>query len=218
GIEFSTDYGKTELHIIALGVRPEHYEAITERVEVMLESKRRANELLIARLIEGGYAIDTGRMREGCLGDINRAHIATELVRCGYATDRGDAFSRILNKGGKFYTEPKRLDVFETISFIKSLGLCAILAHPLLNLTRGELEVFLPLAKEQGLDAMECIYSEYTEDDTRYSFELIKKHGLLPSGGSDYHGKNKPTIKLGRGIDNISISLSVWNDLTERIK
>ena len=54
GIEFSTDYGRTELHIIALGVRPEHYEVITKRVDVMLEGKRRANEELIARLIAAG--------------------------------------------------------------------------------------------------------------------------------------------------------------------
>lgn len=218
GIEFSTDYGKTELHIIALGVLPEHYEVITEQVDKMLEGKRRANEELIERLLAAGYNIDTVRMREGCLGDINRAHIATELVRCGYATDRSDAFRRILNKGGKFYIEPKRLDVFETISFIKSLGLAAILCHPLLNLTRDELEVFLPQAIESGLDAMECIYSEYSDADTEYSLQLCKSHGILVSGGSDYHGRNKPTISLGVGEGNLDIPLSIYLDIKERIK
>lgn len=217
GIEFSTDYGRTELHIIALGVRPEHYEVITKRVDVMLEGKRRANEELIARLIAAGYEIDTVRMREGCQGDINRAHIATELVRCGYAKDRGDAFATLLAKGGRFYIEPKRLDVFETISFIKSLGLVCILAHPLLNLERDELEVFLSRAIDAGLDAMECIYSEYGEGDTEYSLQLAERFGLLVSGGSDYHGKNKPTISLGRGEGNLEIPFSLWEAMKTRI-
>ena len=218
GIEFSTDYGKTELHIIALGVRPEHYQAITERVDVMLDGKRQANEELCARLIAAGYKIDTVRMREGCLGDINRAHIATELVRCGYVKDRGEAFATLLRKGGEFYIEPKRLDVFETIAFIKSMGLVAVLAHPLLNLTRAELEGFLPSAIEAGLDAMECIYSEYDEDMTEYSLNLAKRMGLLVSGGSDYHGRNKPTISLGTGEGNLDIPLSLWEDMKGRIK
>ena len=218
GIEFSTDYGSTELHIIALGVKPTHYAAITERVDVMLDGKRRANEDLCRRLIEAGYNIDTKRMREGCLGDINRAHIATELIRCGYVKDRGEAFATLLRKGGEFYIEPKRLDVYETIAFIKSMGLAAILAHPLLNLTKAELEEFLPKAIEAGLDAMECIYSEYDDEMTEYSLRLADKAGLLVSGGSDYHGRNKPTISLGVGEGNLYIPISVWENIKSRIK
>lgn len=218
GIEFSTDYGSTELHIIALGVRHEHHAAITERVDVMLDGKRRANDELVARLISAGYNIDTVRMREGCLGDINRAHIATELVRCGYVKDRSEAFATLLRKGGEFYIEPKRLDVYETIAFIKSMGLASVLAHPLLNLSRAELEDFLPSAIEAGLDAMECIYSEYDEDMTRYSLDLADRMGLIVSGGSDYHGRNKPTISLGKGKGDLVIPLSVWENIKSRIK
>lgn len=212
GIEFSTDYHGTELHVIALGVSPSAYPRINELVDEVTERKRLAMEKLLTDLIEAGYAIEPARIRDGACGIINRAHIATELVRCGYASSRSDAFDRILYSGGPFYCSPKYTDTLECVDFVRSLGAVSVLAHPFLNLPdEGVVKVLTDMRGR--LDAMEVLYSEYDEATTARSFELIGQFGLLPSGGSDFHGKNKPDISLGTGRGGLSIPLSFARDM-----
>lgn len=91
------------------------------------------------------------------------------------------------------------------IDFIKSIDAVPVLAHPFLNLTKSELEILLPLAKKQGLVGMECYYSLYSITTTKEAVELAEKFELKYSGGSDFHGENKPDIKLGIGKGNLEI-------------
>lgn len=212
GIEFSTDYCGTELHIVALGVSPSAYPKINALVDELTERKRLAMEKLLSDLIEAGYAIDPVRVREGACGIINRAHVATELVRCGYASSRSDAFDRILYSGGPFYCSPKYTDTLECVDFVRSIGAVSVLAHPFLNLP--DEGVVRALTDMRGsLNAMEVLYSEYDEATTARSFALIEEFGLLPSGGSDFHGKNKPDISLGTGRGGLNIPLSFARDM-----
>ena len=115
------------------------------------------------------------------------------------------AFSKLLSPKCGYYVSPKRPDACDTIAFIKSIGAVAILCHPFLNLTEEELLAFLPLAKASGLDAMETEYSTYDEATTQKAKEIAKQFGLLESGGSDFHGENKPDISVGKGRGNLAI-------------
>lgn len=207
GIEFSTDYHGTELHVIALGVREESYPVINAMVDEIRVRKKDAMDKLVADLIAAGYELDRGKIYSGVQGIINRAHVATELVRCGYATTRSDAFDRILYSGGPFYREPKYIATEECIGFIESIGAVSVLAHPLLNIDVDTLRGLLTSVKGR-LHAMEVVYSEYDEEKSEISYALIGEFGLLPSGGSDFHGKNKPDIALGVGRGNLVIPLS----------
>ena len=205
GIEFSTDYEGTELHIIALGVKPEVYPEINAIMDEVRERKRLAMDKLVLDLIEAGYQVDAERIHDGVKGIINRAHVATELVRCGYAESRADAFDRILYSGGPFYKEPKYSPAGEIVDFIRKIGAVSILAHPFLNLkTEERVRTFLDTVRGR-LDGIEVYYSEYTDEQTRISKALAEEYGLYVSGGSDYHGKNKPEISLGVGYGNLVI-------------
>ena len=209
GIEFSTDYLGTELHIIALGIKPESYEAINSAMDEVRDRKRLAMDKLLDDLIAAGYNIDTEKIREGVKGIINRAHVATELVRCGYATSRGDAFGRILYSGGPFYKEPKYAPATEMIDFISDIGAISILAHPFLSLkTEERIRAFLDTVRGR-LSGMEVYYSEYSDEQTEISVSLAEEYGLLASGGSDFHGKNKPEISLGKGYGNLAVPLEL---------
>lgn len=212
GIEFSTDYNGTELHLLALGFGPDAYPRINGVVEELIERKHAAIEGLIDDLIAAGYRIDRDRIHEGALGIVNRAHVATELVRLGYAKSRSDAFDRILYSGGPFYRAPKYIDISECADFIKSIGAVSVLAHPFLNIGYERVREVLGLLRGR-LDAMEVIYSEYDEKTTEASAALVREFGLLPSGGSDFHGKNKPDISLGTGRGNLRIPLSFARDM-----
>ncbi len=213
GIEFSTEWRGKELHILALGLSEEHFPAITSLVDEMLARKKKSNDELIDRLIAAGYKISRERIFSLARGVINRARVAAELIRCGYVKDREEAFSHLLAKGGGYYFEPKYLDTLDVISFIREIGAFPVLAHPLLNISVELLRELLPLAVAAGLGAMEVIYSEYNEQQTALSLDLVREFGILPSGGSDFHGKNKCDISLGTGKGELRVPLGFAQDM-----
>lgn len=208
GVEFSVEYLGEDLHILALFVEPEHFDAVDNLVALPDRWKREGNLDLAERLTRAGYPIDYAALEAATPGGhVNRAHFGLELVRLGYAESVEDAFRRFLKVRCGYYTPPKRLDALETVAFIRSIGAVAVLAHPWLNLkTREQLEEFLTLAVRAGLDGMEVRYSKFSPEESNLALEIAEKYGLLPSGGSDYHGiAVKPDISMGTGRGNLEV-------------
>lgn len=212
-VEFSTEYTGIELHVLALYIKPEGYAAINEILDDFKRRKEQSNIALVKALNDAGFDVDYETIR-GKHSYVNRAHIAEIMVEKGYAQSVKDAFKRYLSPDQAYYTPPKRLDVFETIRFIKSLGAVAVLAHPFLNLNEEQLRAFLPKAVSCGLDAIETLYAKYDPETTALAKQLAKQYGLLESGGSDFHGTTKPDIALGTGRGDLKIPM----DLLERLK
>jgi predicted metal-dependent phosphoesterase TrpH len=206
GVEISTDYGEKELHILALFVRPEHYDAITDLMEEMLRRKEESNVALVDTLFRAGYPVDYAAIKARTPnGQVNRALIAAELARLGYVEDIQDAFKKLLSPKRGLYTPPKRISSYEAIRFIKSLGCTAVLAHPFLNMDTAMLRGFLPEAVACGLDGMETVYSKYSPEETALAIRIAQEFGLKNSGGSDFHGQNKPDIAIGTGRGDLKI-------------
>ena len=215
GIEFSTDYGEIELHIVGMFVDPCHFDAVNELVGELRRRKEESNLTLIANLAADGYDIDYDEIKNGAKGIVNRAHIAAKLTEKGYTGSIKDAFDTLLSKESKYYVQPRRLDVFETVKFIKSIGAVAVLAHPFLNLSERELREFLPLAKACGLDAMETVYSTYDDATAALAAKMAHEFGLKESGGSDFHGERKPDIALGVGRGNLRVPDDFIRELSQ---
>ena len=206
GIEFSTDYEGTELHILALFIQPEDYEPVTALLERMVAEKEQSNLALIQALKYAGIVLDYSAIKAGTPnGQVNRAVIAAEMVRRGYCGSIKEAFSRWLSPKRGFFTPPKRLDVFEVLRFIRSRGAVSVLAHPFLNLDEGKLRVFIQEARDWGLNGMEVFYPLFDEEKTQLAEVISEEFDLLKSGGSDFHGANKPDISLGTGKENLWI-------------
>lgn len=219
GVEFSTEYQGAELHVLGLFIQPRDYGAVTALLTEMLARKEQSNRTLIAALNQHGIAVDYDAIKAGIpCGQVNRAVIAAEMVRKGYSDSVSEAISHWLSIQRGFYRPPRRLDAFETIHFIKSIGAIAVLAHPFLNLNEGALRAFLPRAKDAGLDAMEVYYPRFDEDTTALARRMAEEYGLLPSGGSDFHGENKPDISLGTGTGKLRIPYAVLDDLKNLLK
>lgn len=198
GVEFSTDYGNTELHILALFLQPEHYTPITNLLEQAARRKEASNRALADALRNGGYLLDYDAIKANTpRGQVNRAHFAAELTRLGYTHTRQEAFETLLAPECGFYVPPARISSLEAIRFIKSLDAVAVLAHPFLSLDEKTLREFLPMAISAGLDAMETAYSQYSQETTALAEAIAVEYGLKCSGGSDFHGANKPQIPLG---------------------
>ena len=206
GVEFSTDYQGTELHILALFVQPAHYAAIEALTADFHRRKDRSNIDLVENLNKAGYDIDLAAIKAATPGGyVNRALIAAALTEKGYTASIQAAFKELLHPARGYYTPPKRPDAFETIRFIKSMGCAAVLAHPFLNLDEEALRIFLPEAKEAGLDGMEVLYSKFDANTTARANALAEAFALLKSGGSDFHGGNKPDISIGVGRGDLKI-------------
>lgn len=219
GTEFSTDYNGTELHILGLFLKPEHFPVITDLLEDYRFRKEKSNVDLVEKLRAAGYAIDYESIKNSTPeGQVNRALIAAELTRLGYTESIQDAFKKLLSPKCGYYVPPTRPSPFETIRFIKSLGAVAVLAHPFLNLNEAELREFLTEAVPCGLDAIETLYSTYDEETTVTAQKIADEFGILHSGGSDYHGGNKPHIQMGVGQGNLAIPQDLMTALESRTR
>jgi predicted metal-dependent phosphoesterase TrpH len=216
GVEFSTEYRGIELHILALWLDSAHFAEVTALLEDFRIRKEKSNEDLVAALAKDGMVIDYEAVKAATGGYINRAHIAAELTRLGYAESIKAAFKGLLSPGAGYYTPPQRLDAYDAIRFIKSIGAVAVLAHPFLNLDEAGLRAFLPEAVSAGLDGMETLYPRYSPEETASAQSIAEEFGLLPSGGSDFHGENKPDIALGTGTGELRVPCRFLDKLKAR--
>lgn len=191
GSELTTDYKGNEVHLLCLFITKENIHSVYDFTSAQILRKDESNVVLANKLRESGYNISLDTLKEKYGKNINRAHFAKELVLNGHFNDTAEAFDTVLKSGNGFYFPPKRVGLFEAIKLVRSWGCVPVIAHPLLSVTRNELEELLPVAKECGLVGMEVYYPKFTEEDKNYLHSLCQKYGIIPSGGSDYHGNMK---------------------------
>lgn len=215
GVEFSTADNGTELHILGLFISPETHYTINEYIDRAATLKEESNYRLVKRLREHGYDITYVEILENSKGHVNRANIAAELVKKGYIESIDWAFKNILHKDYGLYEPPERLSSIDTIRFIREIGAVAVWAHPYFHMTFDQAEEFLPRAVAAGLQGMETMYSTYDEDMTQKAREVCRRFGICESGGSDFHGANKPHISLGKGKGNLCIPYEFYEKLHE---
>ena len=215
GVEISTAYGDTELHIVGLFLPPEKLDAVTELTDSFNRKKEESNRLLVKNLNRAGYRLDYDEIRRSHPeGTVNRAVIAAALLEKGYVPSIDAAFKGLLHKKGGYYIPPERLSAFDAIAFLRSVGAVPVLAHSFLNLkTEGSLRQFLSEAVPHGLAAMETMYSSYTPETTATARRIAREFGLVESGGSDFHGQTKPHIALGCGKGSLAVRASFAENL-----
>ena len=218
GVEISTGYLGKEVHIVGLFLEQEKYAELKDFLGVINRRKEESNRALVAALHTAGYELSYGEIRERHQGNVNRAVIAAELLRKGYIREMKEAFCGVLSAKNGLYTPPERIPALEAVHFLHSIHAVPVLAHPFISLTERELWTFLPEAKEQGLAAMETRYSTYSPEMTAAGCAIAQALRLLESGGSDFHGDNKPDIRLGSGTGTLTVpygfaqTLRAWKE------
>ncbi len=219
GIEISADYFGTELHILGLFINEKYFDIIESKMLEFHKLKEISNINLIKILNKNGYKINYDYIKSKTPdGFVNRAHIASELTSLGYTKSINEAFKTVLSKKHGFYTPPKRITVFEALEILTEINAVSILAHPLLNLSKDNLSGFLKIAKDKGLKGIESRYSLFSIEETQYLENLADEYSLLKSGGSDFHGLNKPDILLGTGKGNLNVPFEFYENLNNAVK
>ena len=218
GIEISAEYSPGTMHILGYFINAESASFNATLVDLR-EARERRNPQIAERLQALGFDIayeDVERLAGNTV--VGRPHFARLLVERGYAESIQDAFNRFLGKGAAAYVEKARLSPAASIALIHDAGGVAVLAHPyqLKLASQEEVERMIVELAALGLDGIEAIYSRHSEDERRAYAEMARRHGLLVTGGSDYHGSYKPDIGIVRGKGDLAVPYELLDELKQR--
>jgi 3',5'-nucleoside bisphosphate phosphatase len=183
GVELSAVEGELETHVLGLHLQDT---GVLERgLGELREMRGRRAAVIVERLNGIGVQItlDDVLLQAG-EGAIGRPHVARALVADGWATDVRDAFDRYLGAGRPAYVAKDQLGMREAIAMVHAAGGLAVLAHPGSAGTRERLESLAAL----GMDGVEVKHPSHSSQDTTRLRALAEQLGLIPSGGSDWHG------------------------------
>jgi hypothetical protein len=183
GVELSAVEGDTETHLLGLHLRDT---AVLERGLGELREMRGRRAVRIVELLQSQgvqVTLDDVLLQAGD-GAIGRPHVARALVADGWATDVRDAFDRYLGAGRSAYVAKDQLGMGEAIAMVHAAGGLAILAHPGAGGTRERIEALAAL----GLDGVEVKHPSHSSQDVARLRAFVDQLGLIPSGGSDWHG------------------------------
>ena len=204
GIELSSRYGKT-IHILGYFLRTES-PALTRVLEGIVTERDERNRKMAALMAADGIRVDYDEMKQRFGTAIGRPNFGQVLVELGLAESVQDAFDRFIEKGQRYYLPRKMLSIERSVEVIREAGGVPVLAHPFqYKLEESALRQLIEHCMDHGLLGLECRYSLYDEEQCRYLISLAKEYGLTPTGGSDYHGANKPRIALGTGTGSLAV-------------
>ncbi len=214
-VELSCQFHKGNMHLLGyyIDMKDQEFLKVLARVQA---ARAERNPKILAKLQELGISITMEELKEMASGgQIGRPHIARALVKKGAVRDVGQAFEKYLKRGGKAYAPKSILSPAEAISAVLKAGGIPVLAHPfsLKADTTEELQSIIIDLKSKGLQGVECIYSEHSPEFTQQLIQITRALDLAVTGGSDYHGKAKPYIKLGRGKGSLTIPYSCVEEL-----
>ncbi len=220
GIELSTKLGGASVHMLAyFPVRPPSAE-FREWLLFLQESRRDRNRRLIDRLQGLGVAITLEEVERQGRSLTARPHFARVLVEKGYAKDIQDAFDQFLDEHAKGYVQRQEVPVDEAVKRVVAAGGIASMAHPIRVAKNNwdTLAEYVGSMSRSGMKAIEVFHSDHTPENVAYYQSLARRFSLAETGGSDFHGGNKPLISLGTGLrGNLCVPDSVLADLKKAV-
>jgi predicted metal-dependent phosphoesterase TrpH len=180
--------------VLAYFVDPQD-SAFEARLGWLRENRGRRIELMVEKLNALGYAVSLDRVREIAKGgSLGRPHLAEALFEAGHVPTYDSAFSTLISKDSPAYVSRVGLAPLEAVALARKHGGVPSLAHPG---TVVDLERLLPQLVEAGLVGMECYYGAHTPAFTAQCLRLSARYGLVPTGGSDFHGRGDHGTDLG---------------------
>jgi predicted metal-dependent phosphoesterase TrpH len=192
--ELNTESEWGDVHVLAYFVDP-HDAALEERLRELRENRGRRIDMMVGKLNALGYAVSLDRVREIARGgSLGRPHLAQALFEAGHVPTYDSAFDTLISKDSPAYVSRVGLAPLEAVALVRKHGGVPSLAHPG---TVVDLERLLPLLVEAGVVGMECYYASHTPAFTALCVRLSVRYSLVPTGGSDFHGRGDHGADLG---------------------
>ena len=200
GIEINTDVSGGEVHVLGyfLEYQRPAFQAI---LQVLRDARERRGQRMVELLNEQGINISWERVRQIAQGAVGRPHVAQALLEAGYVQTIGEAFDKYIGKGCYAYVPRYKLTPEDAVRLIASANGLPVIAHPADLPGLDELRNWLPGLCEAGMAGLETYYGPYTPEQEQVLRALADKYGLIPTGGSDFHGPGiHPTPLGGRPV------------------
>jgi 3',5'-nucleoside bisphosphate phosphatase len=190
GVEVSTDVPHGEVHVLGYFIDYTDAELIKKLVELRGSRKIRAQKM-IAKLANLGIHIEWDRVQEiAGSGSVGRPHVAQAIIEKGYVQSSKEAFVKYIGREGPAYAEREKMTPEEVVELLVRVGGLPVLAHPA---DTENLEDLIPRLQRVGLIGLEVYYSNYNPRSIQQLASIAHKHGLIATGGSDYHGLDNTT-------------------------
>jgi len=192
GVELSAFHDDREVHVLALHLS--NLEALEKRLEELRALRVTRAEKIVAKLntLEIPITMDEV-LQQSNGGAVGRPHVARALIARGVVHDFRDAFMRYLGGNGSAFVQKDKLSFADAIGIAHEAGAIAIWAHPAEGGRRERME---PLVAA-GLDGIEIRHPSHSGEDMKRLQALTDFFGLVPSGGSDWHGASDGPRRLG---------------------
>lgn len=210
---------KGSVHILGYGIDP-HHTGLCALLKKLMTARENRNPKIIARLNEMGMDLSIEELNQITGGgSAGRPHIAQLMIKKKMASSIDDAFDRFLGKDKPAYVNKFRAPMDQAIGAINAAGGIAVLAHPYLNNIHEPsiFETFLLTLKSMGLGGIEAMYPEHPREAAHLYCRLARKHGLLITGGTDFHGQVTPNIQVGIGDGTFHVPYSIYEALAAHL-
>ena len=206
GVELSTEYKEKEIHMVGLFL-DETNPRLLEHLTRFRDNRKNRNLKMYELLQQEGFDITKEALQEMFPDAVlTRAHVARFLLDKGYIKSISEAFEKYIGDGCRCNVPREKISPQEAIELIHHAGGKAILAHPILyHMSDQRLRELITDCVSCGLEGIEALYSTYQPGDERYIRRLADEYNLKLSGGSDFHGSNKPQIHLGSGMGDLAV-------------
>jgi predicted metal-dependent phosphoesterase TrpH len=192
GVELSAMDGAREVHVLGLHVSGD--DDLEQQLAAFRTARLTRAVRIVERLNQLGVPVTVASVLANAAGGaVGRPHIARAIVDGGWVRDTRDAFDRYLGAGRPAFVPKLRLSVGDAIQLVHRAGGLAIMAHPGADGTRARVEAFVAL----GLDGLEVRHPGHSAEDVARLAALVEHFGLVPSGGSDWHGTGEGLRMLG---------------------
>ncbi len=213
GIPDSLDNGQA-LHLLGYFIRPSDPGLASELV-LLKKARAERNPRIVAKLNALGIPLrmeHVERIADG--GQVGRPHMAAALVEMGAVPSQEAAFDRYLAQGRPAYEEKFRLPAPRAIAAIKGAGGLAVMAHPgSLSMDDRSLERLVAVLSDMGLAGMEAYYPGHTPSMIKKFSRMARRAGLFVTGGTDFHGDNKPSVAMGSGKGDLFVPFSLYEEM-----
>ena len=209
GIELAAEYTNIEIHILGYYIQPQST-ALRQKLDSIIDNRKQRNIQMLDRLNNLGLTITEEDLRIGgpAKAVFTRAHFATALYQKGYVKTRSEAFDLYIGHGKPAYIRRTRPQT--CIETIHAAGGLAVLAHPkLYGFESNQLNHLIKELTALGLDGIETFYPTHNEENIAELLILCESYGLFPTGGSDFHGSNKPGLDIGTGYGELKIPYEI---------
>ena len=206
GIELSTQYKDKDVHIVGLFIDWKD-PSFNARLREFADARIYRNRKMCRLLTQGGYPITYEALEEAFPDTvITRAHFAQYLLDRGMISSIDEAFRKLIGDDCPYFVPREKISPQSAVSFLLSFGAVPILAHPMqYKFSEKELCELLTSLCGIGLAGIEVYYSTHKPADTALFMRLAGRYGLLPSGGSDFHGTRKKNLDLGTGYGGLYV-------------